>query len=283
MLASLIAAATLAASCTAGEAPPPQTETGDPGPTPVAVTAAEYSFTAPDTVPAGLIEVSLTNRGTMPHSATLVRLDSGKTLPDWIAAYREANLTRGPRPTWATYHGGAMALGPAAAGKAVMSVEPGNYAWVCFMPDSTGTVDVLAHGHAHPFVVRPAGAAAPASLPAPTASVRLTEYALETDPPWRAGAHVIRIANAGVEPHHVLFFRIAPGRTIDDFSAWVRGGMQGEPPSTLEGAMGEVSGGGEAYLEVDLPPGEYALVCLVAGRDEESHLEKGMVLQLRIE
>jgi hypothetical protein len=283
MLASLIAAVAPAASCTAGEAPPPRAEPGDPGPTRVEVTASDTSFIAPDTVPAGVIEVRLTNRGTAPHSATLVRLDSGKTLSEWIDAYRGANLTRGPRPSWATYHGGAMALGPAAAGKAVMSVEPGNYAWVCFMPDSTGTVDVLAHGHAHPFVVQPAGATAPANLPPPTASVRLTEYAVETDAPWRAGAHVIRIANAGVEPHHVLFFRIAPGRTMDDFSAWLRDGMQGEPPSTLEGAMGEVSGGGEAYLEVELPPGEYALVCLVAGRDEQSHVEKGMVLQLRVE
>lgn len=281
-LEALFAAVALASACTAGEAPP-RTATSTAAPTPVALTATADAFDAPDTVPAGFLEVSLTNLGTEPHSATLLRLDSGKTLPEWIDAYREANRMRAARPAWASYHGGSMALGPEAAVTSVLSVEPGNYAWVCFMPDSTGSPHVLAYGHAHPFVVQPAGASAPANPPVPTATLRMADYAFDVDGPLKAGAHVIRIVNAGADPHHALFFRLAPGKTMDDFTAWLQRGMEGDAPSTLVGTMGELSSGAEAYLDLDLPPGEYVVVCLVAGRDEVSHLDKGMVRQIRVE
>src|SRR5678815_2352898 len=52
----------------------------------VTVTATDYSFAAPDTIPAGLTELRLLNRGTEMHHAMLVRLDAGKTMADLFAA-----------------------------------------------------------------------------------------------------------------------------------------------------------------------------------------------------
>jgi hypothetical protein len=277
-----VATLALAGACTAGE-DSREAEPNDVAPTAVALTVTDSGFEARDTLAAGFIAMSLTNRGTDRHSASLLRLDSGKTLPEWIEAYREANRTRGARPSWATYHGGLMALGAEGLGTAILSLEPGNYAWVCFFPDSQGTSHLFGRNQAHPFVVRAASESAAAQPPVPTASILMSEYDFQVEKPLRAGRNVIRIANAGAEPHHVVFFRIATGKTAEDVEAWLQHGMQGEPPVTAEGAMDNLSGGVEAYLDVDLPPGDYVLVCLVAGRDEVPHTEKGMIRHVKVE
>jgi hypothetical protein len=261
----------------------PHTDANVIAPTALMLTATDVGFEAPDTLPSGFVAVRLTNRGTGPHLATLVRLDSGKTLAEYVHAYREANRTRSERPGWARFLGGPGALGPEGAGTATMRLEPGQYAWVCFVPGPDGKAHLLTHNQAHALVVRPASATTQARAPEATASVGMTEYGLDVSTPLKAGKHVIRIENKGVEPHHALFFRLAPGKTTEDFQTWMQHGMQGEAPSTLVGAMAELSGNTEAFLEVDLPPGEYVVVCLVAGRDEVPHMAKGMIKHFHIE
>src|SRR5690606_14122239 len=97
----------------------------------------------------------------------------------------------------------------------------------------------------------------------------------------RAGRQTIRVENAGLEQHHVLFFELMPERTLEDFNVWLRTGMQGEAPASLVAAMAGLSAGAEAYLEVDLTPGEYVLVCLVAVRDEVPNIVKGIIRRVR--
>ena len=48
----------------------------------VNITASEYKFDAPDSIPAGLTTFSLTDSGKEIHHASLMKLDSGKTLAD---------------------------------------------------------------------------------------------------------------------------------------------------------------------------------------------------------
>lgn len=40
-------------------------------------------------------------------------------------------------------------------GNATIYLEPGNYAWVCFVPGPDGVSHLLKHNQAHAFVVRP--------------------------------------------------------------------------------------------------------------------------------
>ena len=247
------------------------------------VTATDYALEAPDTVPSGLTVVRLVNRGDQPHAATLVRLDAGKTLPEYIQAYGEANRARAARPDWASFHGGPSALMPQGEGNATLHLQPGNYAWVCFVPGPSGTAHLLEHNQAHAFVVRPGSGDTTTSAPVPTASLRMLDFSLELDAPLKAGRHVIRVENAGVEPHHVLLFKLAPEKTMEHVQAWMQSNMQGEPPAAPVGAMAEMSAGTEAWFEVDLPAGEYVLVCLVAGRDEVPHMAKGMIQHVRVE
>jgi hypothetical protein len=69
---------------------------------------------------------------------------------------------------------------------------------------------------------------------------------------------------------------------MQDIQAWLHRRMEGEAPSTYVGAVGELSAGTNAYLEVDLTACEYVLACVITGRDEVSHDAKGMIQQIRV-
>lgn len=163
-------------------------------------------------------------------------------------------------------------------------MEPGTHALVCFAPGESGGPHVLeSDDHTHSFVVRPRPEHAPRA-PAPEADVTLTmhDYSFELDEPLEAGRQMIHVENAGADPYHARLLRLGPDKTWDDVEAWLQNGMEGEPPATLTGGMDVLSHGEEAWFEVDLSPGSYVLVCLVAGRDEVPHTAKGMIEHIQI-
>src|SRR5436853_7850502 len=73
-----------------------------PGPSVVTITATDYAFGGPDTIPAGLVTLRLVNVGKEPHQAGLVRIDSGKT----GTAVEAALESPGPPPAWMVFVGG---------------------------------------------------------------------------------------------------------------------------------------------------------------------------------
>lgn len=279
--ALLVTGIFVAACAGGGEGPPVSTGATPPGE--VTITATDSTLEAPDTLPAGFIAARLVNHGTQPHAATLVRLDDGRNLPEYIAAYREANRTKTPRPSWATFHGGPAAMLSHGEGHAILHLEPGDYAWVCFVPGPDGVSHLIAHQQAHAFVVRASDGTAAVPPPGATMSLRMVDFGYELGAALKAGRQLIRVENAGVEPHHTLVFKLLPGKTIDDFHAWIGNNMQGEEPAAFVSAMAEQSAGTEAWLDLDLTAGDYVLVCLVAGQDEVPHVANGMIQSVHVE
>jgi hypothetical protein len=281
--ASPIASVVLALACApGGDTNTNVTEKAGGTPPVVTLMATDYAYEAPGTVSAGFTVFRLVNRGDEFHGATIVRLEPGRTLPEYIDAYGEAQRTRGARPVWAKFLGGPYAP-PHAESTATLYLEPGTYAWVCFAPGSDGNAHLLTHKQAHAFVVRPRSDESPASsAPEPTASLRLLDYSFQFGGPLTAGKHTIQVENVGVEPHHVLMFKLAPAKTMEDYRAWIQRNMQGEPAATFVSAMAELSTGAAAYFQADLSAGDYVLVCLITGRDEVSHAAKGMLQHIRI-
>lgn len=257
------------------DTPPPATDAA--APPVVNITATEYAFEAPDTILAGWNTFHLVNRGDEPHEATILRLAPGRTLPQYIRAYDDAIRTRRPRPDWVRALGGPTAA-PHDEGNATLHLEPGTYAWIDL------PWHLLDHDQARAFVVRPrTGNTPPPSAPVPTVSLRMFDFGFELSAPIKAGKHLIRIANRGVEPHHALLFKLSPGKTIEQHKAWLSRNMQGEAPSVFVSGTAGHATGAETFLAVDLTPGDYVVVCLVAGRDEVPHFTKGMIQQIGVE
>ena len=248
----------------------------------VTVTARDFAFDAPDTIAAGFTTFNLVNNGEQLHMAQLIRLDSGKTLDDFLAAYAEAFRTKGPRPAWAPRLGGPGVAEPRGRTNATHNLEPGSYAWICLMDVPDGIPHVVKARMAKAFVVRPRGSeTAPDTAPKASIVMQLNEYAFSYDVPLTAGRQMIRVENVGAESHEVGLLKLAPGKTMQDFQAWARN-PRGPPPASAIGGVSSMRAGSDGYFEVDLTSGDYVLLCLVTAPDGRSHVEHGMIQHIRI-
>ena len=117
----------------------------------VTITARDFAFDAPDTVIAGATVIQLVNKGTELHHIQVARLDSGKTAGDLAAAMKNP----GPPPAWFVEIGGPNAVVPGASSETTVSLTPGNYVLLCFIPSADGMPHLM-KGMVRPLTVVPA-------------------------------------------------------------------------------------------------------------------------------
>ena len=273
----------------------PQQDVATTAPNVVRLTAAEYAFGAPDSIPAGWTKFRLSNRGQEIHYGHIVRLDSGKTVQQLVAAYAEAIRTSGPRPKWVTRFGGPGGTAPGDSSSVTQYIEPGSYVWICPVEDSTGAPH-FAKGEFKEFVVHSADAVAANRPPAPEAgmAIRLLDYSFALDSTLQSGQYTVRVENAGVEPHDLVMMKLAPGRTLENVRAAMnperarRPDQKAEPPPSVE-SLGTLAGGiaaiapkMESFFEANLTSGDYALFCMATAPDGRSHIEHGMIRQIKV-
>lgn len=246
------------------------------GPNVLTVTASDYAFQAPAEVPAGLTAIRLVNHGPSLHHIQLLKFEEGKTLDDFLTAMKG----HGPMPAWARYAGGPA---PPEVGKTTTSIErlePGNYGLICFIPSPDGMPHVM-KGMSRPLqVVGPIGPAA--SEPEADIVIRLVDYDFELSRPLTAGKHTVRVENAGPQPHEIAIVRLSDGKKPLDYTAW---GMKqvGPPPGTSHGGVSGIMPGAYSLIEVDLPPGEYGLLCFLPDKkDGKPHFVHGMAKQAKV-
>lgn len=215
--------------------------------------------------------------------AQLIKLKDGKSLDQFLVAYTEAFRTTGPRPPWAPRFGGPGAADPGGSSNATQYLEPGSYAWICIMNVPDGVPHVVKARMAKAFAVRPRnGGPAPQTAPAASLVFQLVDYDFKITGPLTGGRQVIRVENAGTEPHEVALLRLAPGKTMGDFEAWMQN-PQGPPPGSSVGGVSSLAPRLQAYFEADLKVGEYVVLCFVTAPDGRPHTEHGMIRHVRIE
>lgn len=267
---ALVLGATVTA-CTASDQAPTDAAVNE-----VTFHANDYSFQGPDTISAGMTRFTLVNDGPGYHHIQLVRLDSGKTLADLETALK----TPGTPPGWAVFMPGPNSPDPKATSTLTAEVAAGDYAVICVV-DIPEMTPHFARGMVKGLTVT--AATGPVAA-APTADVTMTmfDYNFTLSTPLTAGRHVIEVVNTGPQPHEVFIMRLAPGKTLEDFGKWM-GAMQGPPPATAFGGTTFALPWVKSWIEVELTPGEYALLCFVPdAKDGKPHLEHGMVLPFTI-
>ncbi len=134
-----------------------------------------------------------------------------------------------------------------------------------------------------PFVVPTADIPLAAqAAPRSNVSIQLVDYAFSLRGPLSVGQQVIRVENTGVQPHEIALVKLASGKTIDDVLAWIQS-PQGPPPiQENKGGVSALASGMEAFFEVVLEPGEYALLCFVTAPNGRSHIHHGMFQQVHV-
>lgn len=139
----------------------------------------------------------------------------------------------------------------------------------------------------HAMVVRPWPPSAPAPAaadPATGLSIKLTDYDFVLSAPLVAGTHTIRVENGAPQPHEVVITALPPGKGLQDFIAWEKGGEKGPIPTGkwLGGIVG-MDSGGHAQFTATFAPGNYLLLCFWPdAKDGKAHIVHGMAKQITV-
>lgn len=241
----------------------------------VTVIGADFTFDAPETIPAGVTEFRFVNKGPSLHHMQILKLTGGKTFDD----LRTALATQGPPPAWIKMLGGPNAPAPGTESNATLALEPGNYAIICFV--DIGGPPHFTKGMIRALKVAPAKGA---SAPKPKADITATlfDYGFRLSSPIRAGSHTIRIHNTGPQAHEVELVQLAPGKSVGDFVAWV-GDMKGPPPAKPIGGIAAIERGMSQSFSANFAPGNYAFVCFIPdAKDGKPHYVHGMTQQFSV-
>ena len=109
----------------------------------VVMKLVDYDFELSKPIPAGKHTIRIENAGPQEHELVIVKLDSGKQAIDF-AKWGEKMVGKPP----GTLHGGVSGIMP--GGKAFVEVDltPGEYGFICFVPDSKDGKGHYTHGMA---------------------------------------------------------------------------------------------------------------------------------------
>ncbi len=100
----------------------------------VRVIGIDYSFNAPETVPAGIVTFNLVNQGSDLHAMALFELPANHSLKDFLDQYH----TQGMIPAWMIGLGQTPTIAPQAEAFITARLKPGRYILACLIPARDG-------------------------------------------------------------------------------------------------------------------------------------------------
>jgi hypothetical protein len=234
-------------------------------PEPVSVEAQDYAFVMPDQIDGGLVSMDFSNSGEELHEYALGRLDEGVTEADLDKA-----IESGQEPKGIEDVGGVPVLTPGSEVEITRDLEPGRYAFLCFIPDPKGRPHV-ALGMKKVFEVEGDADAEPPDVD----GVLVAKDKSFDVPPISAGKQTLELRNAASEPREFSLSGLRPGHTIQEASKFFAPLEHGRgfkvpdnPPLELLGAMQSIPAGTSVYLTAEFQQGwRYRLA------DDENSLE----------
>ena len=241
----------------------------------IEVAASANAFTPSATV----IEpkVSLKNTDAQPHQVSLIRLPAGVSASTFAAQFAQ----QGPKALAGTVSSGGPAIAfPGAASSVVVNLPSGTYIAADLVPASDGQLKAT-KGFLTSFTVKAKLGGRPASRPGAQQTVELHDFFFAGGAKLKQGT-TIAVRNAGDQPHELVVFRLAPGKTAKDVTDYLMNpSPSGPPPFIAAVGMAGIAPKSVGYLTVDLAPGPVAFACFlpdVAGKGEP-HFTKGMVAE----
>ena len=276
---------------------------GTPALNVVTITATDFAFGAPDTIPAGLTTFRMLNQGRELHQAVIfgapgksfAELEAAQQPTEPMVGWWHAFLAMQP-----TLPGGPGVITGGDSSIITANLAPGNYVIACFMASPDGKLHVQ-KGMFRRLVVTPAPAGATAAAePKSDVTVTLSDFAFATSSPLTAGTHTIRVENSGPQIHELTiergtsqaFVALARREGASLFMALLA--AYGVVLSRLSGQGDVVVGAPVSHrntpeleqligMFLTLAPGTYLFTCYVPDvKDGAPHLMHGMVQPVTI-
>jgi uncharacterized cupredoxin-like copper-binding protein len=244
----------------------------------VIVRATDYKFDAPDSIPSGTTSLRLENAGREVHHLWLVQLKNGRTYDQFLKAMDSWSAPK--MPDWVADVGGPNDVSPGLTASAIVTLEPGSYVLVCYVPAVDGKPHVM-HGMLKQLTVLTGRA--DAAEPAPEIVLRTTDFAYEFSKPITTGTHTIRIENAAEQSHEVVIGRLHAGKTAAQALTWLNAGQHGPAPVIALGGASGLSKARHQTITVNFEPGRYVLLCFIPDiKDGKPHSAHGMVKEFTV-
>lgn len=228
------------------------------------ITMVDGKLSAPDEVPSG--PVAFVNESGL--AVEPVRLNDGVTfeqLTTTLAENEEAVLDL------------VTLLGSTdnAVSQIIYDLQPGQYV----VADTSEDGDALAG----PITVGESSGATP---PTADVHVELVDFNFGIPSEIKAGPQLWQISNKGEQWHEMVIIQLDEGATLDDVLAMISSEEEpsGPPPFQDVAFWSPMGSGTTAWVNWDLPPGEYKVLCFLpdlAG-DFQPHLAHGMVADLTV-
>jgi plastocyanin len=278
--APVLAAATLLAGCGGDD------EASEPRQVSLTVSksGSTYDLTAPASIEAGLVEISL--RVDAPaseqHDAQLLRVVGDHSVEEAIAVVTEEGA---PIPSWIFAAGGAGSTPGGETATVTQVLEPGKY-YVVDLGEGQGD-DVPSFAEQGATATIEVTGDADAELPETDATVTAEDFSFSTEG-LEAGVNRVRFDNTGKEIHHIVAVPYAEGATLAQVKefATTNAPPSGPPPVDFERALATsaIEGGTSQITDLDLDAGKYAFLCFITNRaGGPPHVAYGMVAEVVVE
>jgi hypothetical protein len=241
--------------------------------------AHDSSYSAPDTVPAGRIGVSLHVDGHEQRNAQFFKVKDNVSLAQVATAFQQ-------NPRSATdlldFVGGPGTVPPGGTQDEVQDLAEGQYIMATLLLGQDGQQYVPA-GMTKTFrVVAPTTTPADAPPLPGDQQVVLSDFAFGI-PELQSGQQALQLRNVGSQPHEILVKRLEAGHDLKDALNFVIT-PSGTPPYSDAGGFLVFPGGETTSLTLDLSPGPYVAICYF--RDPASgktHAELGMIRDFTVQ
>ena len=89
----------------------------------------------PAQIAAGAVTLQVANEGRQAHEMSVLKLDPGKTQQDVLTLLKSPQGQNGPPPAWVHDMGGLESIAPRESAGLELTLTPGYYLAICFMPD----------------------------------------------------------------------------------------------------------------------------------------------------
>ena len=238
---------------------PTTAATSQPSIAAITITAVDFSYTLPQTVPAGLVDITFVNSGTELHQAQLVQLNSGVTFDQFHSALLQKGLL--VMRTLGTLIGGPNITAPGQSSEVILNLPAGQYVALCPIPAKDGIRQYL-KGMISSFTVTAPSSTGQAAAPSATGQVVLKSFSIGLPGTIAAGSVTWQVMNTGQEPYELNIVKLAPGKTAQDVSAFYTH-PSGPAPFVNIGGMAAISPGFSGWVKLDLAAGNYVALSQV--------------------
>jgi uncharacterized cupredoxin-like copper-binding protein len=236
-------------------------------------------FVAPDSVPAGWVEVELVNNGKLAHQASLGKVREGAALD-----VAEQTMATDPITGIGALQevGGANSVVGGGTSRVVIRLDPGTYYFYCMVPGEQDQKPHAEHGMVRKLVVTPpaggsAGTVAAAEPPVRdvAGTIAMKDYGFLLPEPF-TGRGWYAVTNDGPQAHELTLIGLPPGsdaKKVKQHFVDVAGGPLSTPtvstpppgpkPYVDAGGLSAIGTSTVSYVWLDLAKGDYVAMCYV--------------------